>query len=98
MEQTLAEWIENEMEYEDGITTYAVLHMWTWREYFYLECDIELTNDGEKYYVDVVDQRCGRLVERVYTAKEDLEPMLWELFHKYVDYEAVIIADEMDEC
>lgn len=98
MEQTLVEWIDNEMEYEDGITTYAVLHMWTWHDYFYLECDIELTNDGERYYVAVIDQRCGRLVERVYTTKEDLEPMLWEQFHKYNDIETDIIVAEMDEC
>ena len=98
MEQTLAEWIENEMEYEDGITSYSVCHMWTWHDMFYIDCNIELTDDGEKYYVEVADQRVGDVVERVYTTVYDLESTQWKLFQKYCEIEADILIDEMDEC
>ena len=97
MEQTLAEWIDNDMELEPDIKIYSVLHMFTWHDMFYLECNVELTEDGEDYYVSVVDQRIGDCIENIYTTKDDLEKTLWEAFHKYNDIEAEIIVSEMDE-
>ena len=97
MEQTLAEWIDNDMELEPGITSYSVLHMFTWHDYFYLECIVEFTEDGVDYYVAVIDQQVGECIENIYTTKEDLEKTLWEAFHKYNDIETDIIVSEMDE-
>ena len=96
MEQTLAEYID-EMERSPKYTSYAVLHMFTWHDLFYLECCVEEMDDGDAYYVYVVDQRCGETVERINTTKYDLEAELWKAFHKYNDIEAEILVSEMDE-